>query len=306
MLVGQILSHLNKNFVGDNGTKSLVAILREHHPLKRIPCQKNEAHGYEIAGWQPTFRMRCHVYTCRHNLSSGNAYNWFANVIVTGQVPGHLFGLPALPGLPQPTPTRPVQSKSEMVKRPAASQEIYRRPDNSKAMRFKETLQGTLPPTATHFTKKVPSSKVDIVAGAVPPVYHTSWTAKDGNCMFRAIAIGLGPPKEAADVRKTAIRYMGTHTENFMSFIEVGPEGPQVAFKNYLSRMSKPGEWGDDLVLTALCKSYKIRISVLKRRPNGTLFWNHKGDADHPKCLWLYLTDNHYENLYSHDQVRLD
>lgn len=304
--VGQVLAHLNKNFTGDGGTKALVAILRKHHPLGYIPCQKDQSHGYEIWGWQP-FRMRCHVRTCKNNLNLGNSYIWFADLIVTGQVPAHLFGLPAVAGPAQPTTTNtPVQSKSQMVKRPAASQLIHRQPNTSKALQFKGALQGVPPTPATHFTDKIPFSKVELVPGSIPPAYHTSWTAKDGNCMFQAIAIGLGPPKEAADVRRTAIRYMGTHTENFMPFIEVGPEGTQVAFKNYLSKMSKSGEWGDDLVLTALCKSYKLRISVLKRRPNGTLFWTHKGDADHPKCLWLYLTNNHYENLYSHKQLQVD
>ena len=138
----------------------------------------------------------------------------------------------------------PVQSKSDMVTQPAAKEITYCRSSNSKAIRFRETLQGTLPPPATHFTNKIPSAKVVIVPGAVPPVYHTSFTAKDGDCMFRAIAIGLAPPKEAASIRRDAVRYIGTHTENFMAFIEVGSEGQMVAFKNYLSRMNKSGETG--------------------------------------------------------------
>ena len=63
-------------------------------------------------------------------------------------------------------------------------------------------------------------------------------------------------------------------------------------------RMSQSGEWGDEPEIKAICACYKVRISVLKRRVDGGLFWRHHGQQEHTRCLWLYLNNNHYENLY--------
>ena len=124
--------------------------------------------------------------------------------------------------------------------------------------------------------------------------------------MFEAIAAALGSSYSPTRVRKDAVRWMADHSENFIQFIEVGQTSQQSAYRNYLQRMKESGEWGDDLVLNALCQSYKLRISVLKKRRDGTLIWAHLGDNGHTKCLWLYLSDNHYENLYCYDQLQDD
>ena len=169
----------------------------------------------------------------------------------------------------------------------------------SKEWLFALSLQGP-PPPAPHGTRgNVPRETVNIILRCASLVYATSSIAKDGNCMFSAFAMGLGDTLDTpALVRKTAIRWMGSHSENFLPFIPFEEEGQVEAFRNYLQKMSQPGEWGDNLVLQALCKAYKVKVSVLKKRENGTMMWTHWGDSQWQKCFWLYLANNHYENLY--------
>ena len=169
----------------------------------------------------------------------------------------------------------------------------------SKEWLFALSLQGPPPPAPSGTRCNVPRETVDIILRCASLVYATNSIAKDGNCMFSAFAMGLGDTLDTpALVRKTAIRWMGSHSENFLPFISVGEEGQVEAFRNYLQKMSQPGEWGDNLVLQALCKAYKVKVSVLKKRENGTMMWTHWGDSQWQRCFWLYLANNHYENLY--------
>jgi hypothetical protein len=46
--VGTILSHLNQNYRGKEGTTALVSIMRNGHRLGYIPCQINNLHQYNI------------------------------------------------------------------------------------------------------------------------------------------------------------------------------------------------------------------------------------------------------------------
>lgn len=308
--IGLVLAYLNKTYVGNSGIKSLVNIIRCSHPKGYIPCQLNPTHQYDISGWQP-FRMRCRVHKCRHNMNYGNSYTWFADLIATGQVDRHLVGLPPAGGKVAPAPTpKSVNPRPSSVPRscpaitaPSTTREIHRS-TQAKSQQFRKTLQGPSPPYPYPMETTTQHSEVDLVDDSIPPAYHTSRTAKDGNCMFEAIAAALGSSYSPTRVRKDAVRWMADHSENFIQFIEVGQTSQQSAYRNYLQRMKESGEWGDDLVLNALCQSYKLRISVLKKRRDGTLIWAHLGDNRHTKCLWLYLSDNHYENLYCYDQLQ--
>jgi hypothetical protein len=300
-VISQILLQLNRIYPGDAGTRDLVKELRKHHPNRDIPCQKDSNHAYNIYGWGP-FRMRCAEWTCKHHLNAGNSYIWFANLIATGQVPGHKLGLPPMEGLSMVAPSPPVNRITPMRAKLIAARQSHVA-QKAKLLAFRTALQGPAPPPSHPPYRVITDDQVSLVTGSNPPVYHTSWVAPDGNCMFSAIALSLGETYTAAEVRKEAVRWMGSNSENFIQFIDAGQLGQDEAFKQYLVKMKQAGEWGDVLVLKAICQRYKVRISVLKCREDGSLLWNHLGARDHPRCIWLYLRHHHYENLYPASQV---
>ena len=121
--------------------------------------------------------------------------------------------------------------------------------------------------------------------------------------MFQAVAFGLGPCHTAAEVRVEAVEWIREHYEDYLPFIDYGEEGQAAAFRQYRQKMSQSGEWGGEPEINAICACYKVRISVLKRREDGGLFWRHHGQQEHTKCFWLYLSNNHYENLYPAEHI---
>jgi hypothetical protein len=90
----KVLSYLQRNFNNKEKTTKLLSILRTKSVLGHVPCQKDKLHQYIIAAWNP-FRLRCSTYKCRDNLNAGNAFRWFATLIVQGHVPRTSVGLPA-------------------------------------------------------------------------------------------------------------------------------------------------------------------------------------------------------------------
>jgi hypothetical protein len=290
------LVQLNRFYPGDAGTRELVKELRKHHPNHDIPCQKDSRHAYNIYGWGP-FRMRCAKWTCKHNLNAGNSYIWFANLIATGQVPGHLLGLPPMEGLPMVAPPTPVNRITPMRAKLIAARKSHLA-KKAKVLAFKTTLQGPTPPPSHPPYRVITDDQVSLVTGSNPPSYHTSHTAKDGNCMFQAAAFGLGPCRTTTEVRVETVEWIREHYEDYLPFIDYGEEGQAAAFRQYRQKMSQSGEWGGEPEIKAICAGYKVRISVLKRREDGCLFWRHHGQQEHTKCFWLYLSNNHYENLY--------
>jgi hypothetical protein len=87
--VGNVLYLLNQRYRGTGGIHKLLAEVRTHHKSKRIPCQENSAHSYNVceAGYKKApFRMRCNNGYCRHNMSAGETWRWLATQIAKGKV----------------------------------------------------------------------------------------------------------------------------------------------------------------------------------------------------------------------------
>lgn len=87
--VGNVLYLLNQRYRGTDGIHKLVAEVRKHHKSRRIPCQENSAHSYNIceAGYRRApFRMRCNNGYCRHNMSAGETWRWLATLVTVGKV----------------------------------------------------------------------------------------------------------------------------------------------------------------------------------------------------------------------------
>jgi hypothetical protein len=136
--------------------------------------------------------------------------------------------------------------------------------------------------------------------GSCPPSYQTKWTKGDGNCQFTAFARGLPSGQHGhLEVRKAAISWMRTHPDEFVPFMSVD-------FNQYLVDMSKPGSWGDNYTLQAMCKAYKVYVIVHKVGDNGEGLWSDWGDKHGCQSVfWLYLRDYHYENLLHSNQISM-
>lgn len=96
----------------------------------------------------------------------------------------------------------------------------------------------------------------------------------DGHCLYSAVAdqmaeLGLSldkgegedaekmTPEPYRQVRKTAADYIQSHPDDFAPFLEE-------PLQEYVRKVRDTGEWGGQLELMALAKSYGIRIRVLQ------------------------------------------
>jgi OTU domain-containing protein 6 len=134
--------------------------------------------------------------------------------------------------------------------------------------------------------------------------------APDGHCLFSAVAdqlseagIPLAEGGEAVQgqdgkyrmVRKTAATYIEGHPDEFIGFLDE-PLG------TYVQKIRDSAEWGGQLELIALAKSYNIEICVLQ---DGRIdrFEPGTGDGQQPERIWLayyrhgYGLGEHYNSL---------
>lgn len=136
----------------------------------------------------------------------------------------------------------------------------------------------------------------------VPPSYVTSWIKGDGDCMFRAFTEALNLGLDHQEVRRDAVDYMRDHPEKYRDFIPlVRQDGQHQTWEDYLSQMSQDGTWGDNLALDAMCRMSPVHVFVLKKGDRGWT-WLEVGEDCHT-CFWLYLHNNHYENLLAQSQL---
>jgi OTU domain-containing protein 6 len=134
--------------------------------------------------------------------------------------------------------------------------------------------------------------------------------APDGHCLFSAVAdqlaeVGIplsegGETVQAPDakyrmVRKTAVRYIEGHPDEFAGFVDE-PLG------TYVQKIRDTAEWGGQLELIALAKSYNIEICVLQ---DGRVDSFEPGTtaSQKPEKIWLayyrhgYGLGEHYNSL---------
>ncbi|OCF38248.1 hypothetical protein I317_07995, partial [Kwoniella heveanensis CBS 569] len=153
------------------------------------------------------------------------------------------------------------------------------------------------PPVPFNTIQGVDRSSVVHMQVGTDSLYRTRWTVIDGNCMFKAFTTALDNGKRSHEkVRADAVQWMEEMEQDFSDFV------PQ-DYDNYLVDMSTLGTWGDNLTLQALGMFYSVLICVLKE-DNGEYMWTQWGQVDSPSAvIWLYLSDNHYENLLVESQL---
>ncbi|XP_052059993.1 uncharacterized protein LOC127700513 isoform X4 [Mytilus californianus] len=128
----------------------------------------------------------------------------------------------------------------------------------------------------------------------------------DGNCMFRAIIDQLRMQGELTltchHIRQRAVDYLknnplqddGTHLEDF--FV-----AEDESWEEYLKRISRDGEWGDQIILRGLAEVVNREISIITTigdLHNQTSITPKVADKDKVKTIYLgHVNDQHYYSL---------
>ena len=129
----------------------------------------------------------------------------------------------------------------------------------------------------------------------------------DGNCLYSAVAdqleqlhipVGAVPDDKPSlkykVVRAAAADYIEKHQDDFVPFLEA-------PLPEYLHKIRDTGEWGGQLELTALAKTYGIDVNVLQ--DFGRVEKIESGDGKSEKEMWLgyykhgFGLGEHYNSL---------
>ncbi|XP_003476842.3 OTU domain-containing protein 4 isoform X2 [Cavia porcellus] len=114
--------------------------------------------------------------------------------------------------------------------------------------------------------------------------------AKDGSCLFRAVAEQvLHSQSRHVEVRMACIHYLRENREKFEAFIEG-------SFEEYLKRLENPQEWVGQVEISALSLMYR-KDFVIYREPNVSP--SQVTENNFPeKVLLCFSNGNHYDIVY--------
>lgn len=88
--------------------------------------------------------------------------------------------------------------------------------------------------------------------------------APDGNCLYRAVAVGFyGSEKKHLDVRSAVVAYVEANSDYFLEFYANNQEGDPNNLIQDLTDMRIPGSWGAELQLAAACRAVRRNITLL-------------------------------------------
>lgn len=117
--------------------------------------------------------------------------------------------------------------------------------------------------------------------------------AADGNCQFRALSVQLyGEEAHYAALRDRIVEQLRGHPEWYAPYV-------QGSFDEYLSRMERDGEWGDNVTLQAASDVLGCVVHVLTDQAGGECVEVHPrqplpGPQQKPLCL-AFVTEVHYD-----------
>lgn len=130
---------------------------------------------------------------------------------------------------------------------------------------------------------------------SVMDMYHVkaSPIQADGNCQFRALAQQFyGDESQHQVIRTAVVKQLEAAPERYADFV-------QEAYTDYLKRMGRDGEWGDNVTLQAASDALASDVHILTDQPGAEYLQVHsngKIDGTTHKSLWLtFLAEMHYE-----------
>lgn len=113
-----------------------------------------------------------------------------------------------------------------------------------------------------------------------PNMPHVVCMPMDGNCLFHA----LGYPRvDHRVVRRAIVRHMQTHWNDYRPF---------ATDPNYVTRMAREGEWGDELVLRAYhdLTGHPVRVVDADTGERISAYGTKERGA-----RWLLFARGHYD-----------
>lgn len=114
--------------------------------------------------------------------------------------------------------------------------------------------------------------------------------AKDGSCLFRAVAEQvLHSQSRHGEVRMACIHYLRENRERFEEFIEG-------SFEEYLKRLENPQEWVGQVEISALSLLYR-KDFIIYQKPNVSP--SQVTENNFPEKVFLCFSNgNHYDIVY--------
>jgi len=130
--------------------------------------------------------------------------------------------------------------------------------------------------------------------GAAPVPFVVREQARDGNCLFRSFSDQLyGTPEHHALVRDRCSKYLASERDYFEQFVAE-------PFDEFLTRIHREGEWGDDVEIEALSEIYDCRVEIYYASYSHALMrtFHEACDAKWPHPIRLqYEGHAHYNSL---------
>ncbi|XP_066488744.1 OTU domain-containing protein 4 isoform X2 [Tiliqua scincoides] len=119
---------------------------------------------------------------------------------------------------------------------------------------------------------------------------HRKRVAKDGSCLFRAVAEQVFHSQaQHIAIRMACINYLRKNREKFEEFIEG-------SFEDYLKSLENPQEWVGQVEISALSLMYK-KDFIIYQEPNSAP--SHVTENGfHDKVLLCFSNGSHYDIIY--------
>jgi hypothetical protein len=105
--------------------------------------------------------------------------------------------------------------------------------------------------------------------------------AGDGNCQFRSVSYELyGTQAHHAKLREVVVDWMRTNPDNYSPYVE--------NFDRYLKKMSRLGNWGDEITLRAMIDCLNIHVHLITSNDEN---WHilYTPDKPRPKDRHVFL-----------------
>jgi OTU domain-containing protein 6 len=204
----------------------------------------------------------------------------------------------ALPtSLPQSQPKKPNRQKARLARR-AAEQEAQIAAAAEEAESLPDLREQEIS------AMKSQMAKLNLSETFIRP---------DGHCLFSACAHSMPPALLSSgrdlskkepyqNVRDAAARFMADHPDDFAAFLEEPLE-------SYVQKIRDTAEWGGELELQAIARSYKVDINVLQADGRVEKISSQAAGSQDEDPLWLayyrhsFGLGEHYNALRKKDKT---
>ncbi|CAB1440198.1 unnamed protein product [Pleuronectes platessa] len=126
--------------------------------------------------------------------------------------------------------------------------------------------------------------------------FHRKRIAKDGSCLFRAVAEQvLHCQSLHTKVRTKCVEFLKQNRENYEAFIEGD-------FEQYLCKLQDPQQWVGEVEINALAAIYKKDFQIFQEpgKPPVNITDNNFKD----KVRLCFLNGNHYDSVYPISRIK--